>query len=64
MEKLFKAFVVSAAATLGVAVVLRHLDARLAPDSPSDERANGEVDADGLSPEERNAMLAELEGQL
>lgn len=64
MEKLIKAFVVSAAATLGAAVVLRHLDARSAPETPTDERANGEVDADSLSPDERSAMLAELEGQL
>ncbi|NNE70085.1 MAG: hypothetical protein HKN29_06935 [Rhodothermales bacterium] len=62
--KLIKALVISAGTTLGAAVLLKHLDSRERAETATEPSLNGEVDADRLTADERDALLAELEGQI
>lgn len=63
MDKLIRAFLVSATATAAAALILQQLDERPAAEDVPQEGIQ-EVDADSLGTEQRDAMLAELEAQL
>ena len=72
MDKLIRALVIAAATTIGAAIILQRLDQRAPAGSgeSEDDDPNGatptraEIDADLIEPDQREAMLAELEAQL
>ena len=66
--KLIRAALISAAATVGSVVLLRHLESRADKDhirlrAPGDPLITV-VDADGMTPDEREALLSELGSHL